>query len=456
MSMENGLFEKEPVTKAILKQAMPSVLGQIILVIYNMADTFFVALTGNDSMITAVTICMPAFMFLSAIANLFGIGGASVISRSLGMEDEQRAENTSAFSVWMCLIVTAVYLLGALVFRHSFVDFLGGTDPAVHTMACRYLIITVVLGGELTAMSNLVAHLLRSVGFSMKAGIGIALGGILNIVLDPLFMFVILPEGNEVMGAALATTLSNAAAFVYFAVLMAQKRNREVIFIKPSAGMFGSQIPKEVLSAGLPACLMTLFENLSFAVLNRLMDNVCTAAQAGIGVAKKINMLAHSLVRGMAQGVLPLLGYSFAAKNYRRMKKILRQTILISVSLACICTFVCFFFNQELTELFIRYDGPSKEYGEAFLKLLCIGAPFSACAYTMITFFQATGKGMRATLLALTRKGFLDIPLMFFLAKVWVDFGPVAATPITDVVCCVLAVILYGGFTRHLYRGTVR
>ena len=210
-----ALFEDEPIAAAIFKLAMPAVAGQIILVIYNMADTFFVGLTGSDAMITSVTVCMPAFMILSAIANLFGVGGASAISRAMGAGDRERAKHAAAFAFWGCMAVTAAYSLTVLLSADMVVDLLGGSNLTVHSHARAYLICTVAFGGLSTAFSGLMAHLLRAEGRSMQASIGIAIGGAANIALDPLFMFVLLSPGSEPLGAALATMLSNVISAMY-------------------------------------------------------------------------------------------------------------------------------------------------------------------------------------------------------------------------------------------------
>ena len=185
------LFEERPIVGAVLALAIPTVISQVILVIYNMADTFFIGLVGSDAMITAVTVCMPAFMFLSAISNLFGVGGASVIARALGAKDVGKARHTASFAFWGCVALTLVYSLGAFALLDAFVDALGGSAPGVHGYARRYLMVTVVIGGVATSLNALLGHLVRSEGRSMQAGFGIALGGVMNIALDPLFMFVI-------------------------------------------------------------------------------------------------------------------------------------------------------------------------------------------------------------------------------------------------------------------------
>lgn len=445
---EKELFERTPVFKAIATLALPSVMGQIILVIYNMADTFFVGMTGSDAMITAVTVCMPAFMFLSAISNLFGVGGASLISRMLGLQDKKSARSASAFAFWGCLAMTVLYALGVRIFLDGFVDLLGGTAAEVHGHARGYMLIAVIGGGAVTALNTLLSHLVRAEGRSMQASLGIIIGGVLNIALDPLFMFVILKPGNEVLGAALATMLSNCGALIYFAVFLIRNRSSMIFSVRPGKAMLSGGIPKNVISIGIPACLMTLCENISYAVLDKMMSVTGTATQAGIGVAKKVNMLAHCIVRGMAQGVLPLIGYNFAAGNKKRMRSTVYLSATMSVFISTLCMLACIFFSGPLISVFLQSGSESHLYGEKFLKILCIGAPFSACAYTVISFFQATGHMMKSLVLALLRKGILDIPLMYLLNQVVPIYGIVAATPTADVLCCVASVILFIVFIR--------
>ena len=446
---ERQLFEDCPVIRAIVRLAVPTVVGQIILVIYNLADTFFIGLTGSDAMLTAVTVCMPAFMVLSAISNLFGIGGASVISRALGEQDREKAKRTSTFSFWGCIGMTLLYSLAVWLFMDPFVDLLGGTNGAVHGYATGYLLCTVVIGGVATAMNMLLAHLIRAEGRSVQASVGIALGGILNVLLDPLFMFAVLPKGQETLGAAIATALSNLIAAVYFLILvLAKRKTPSVIRLGRFTGALKNGIPLDVLCAGLPAFLMTLLENISYAILDKLMSLCGTQMQAGIGVAKKVNMLAHCIVRGIAQGALPLIGYSFAAKKYRRMKHAVGLCTVFAVSAALMCMTANLLFSVPLIEIFIHNGAESVGYGAKFLCILCIGSPFSACAYTIISFFQATGKSLRSFLIAILRKGILDIPLMFILNTALPVYGIVWATPIADLLCCGAALTLIGLFLK--------
>lgn len=447
---EIELFERSSIDKAILDLALPTVVGQIILVIYNMADTFFIGRTANDAMLAAVTVCMPAFMFLSAVSNLFGVGGASVIARAMGERNDARAGRAASFAFWGCLLGAAVYSTGAFLTRDIFINLLGGADPAVHAYAVEYLTCTVVLGGTATATGMLLAHLIRAEGRAVYASAGIALGGVANILLDPLFMFVILPPGRETLGAAIATVLSNVVSLVFFIAVLARIRKKSLLSFRPSRQMLCNAIPGEILGAGIPACVMTLFENISYAALDKLMSLAGLEVQAGIGVAKKVNMMAHCIVRGISQGALPLIAYNYASKNHARMKESIRGANRMAVLLAALCMAVSLALSRQLVGIFIRHETPALSYGAAFLRILCVGAPFSAAAYTYISFFQAVGEGRRSFFLAILRKGIVDIPLMFLLGGLLPVYGSVAATPIADALCCLAAVILFRRFLKRM------
>ena len=435
------LFENKSPYAAVVRLALPAVVGQIILVLYNMADTFFVGLTRSDANVTAVTVCMPALMFLLAIANLFGVGGGAAFSRALGRRDLARCGNIAAHALLGCLLGALLYGVLCWLFLDAFADLLGAADPAVHALAARYLAVTVALGGVPTALSALFAHLVRAEGRSAQSSCGTILGGVLNMALDPLFMFVLLPRGNEVLGAAIATALSNLLSCLYFLAIL--RRGRTSLRFRYDRAAFSDGSARELLLTGLPACLMTLFENMSYAILSVNMAHWGVAAQAGTGVAKKINMLAHCAVRGIAQGVLPLLAYAFASGNRERMRRFLRISITASVSLSTLLMGAYLLFSQRLAGLFLP-AGKSQDLCAGFLRILCVGCPFSALGYTVISFFQAVNQGGKSFLLACLRKGAVDIPLMFLLKTCFGARGLIMATPLADMLCCVTAVLLLG------------
>lgn len=466
---KRDLFENQPILKAIISLAVPSIIGQLILVFYNMVDTFFIGLAANNmadkalgnALVAGVTISMPVYMILSAISNLFGIGAASVISRSLGKNNVNRARGSSQFAFYSTLMTTAIYCILIFLFSAPLASLLsGGNSPEAAKFAEEYIFYCVVLFGVPTAINTLFSHLLRAQGKAVHASIGIILGGVLNCALDPLFMFVIMPS-NPAAGAAIATGISNTIALLYYIILIIKQKREMIISIKFTNEMFQDEIPNEVIRVGIPACLMTLLENVSYMILDALVGSVIAekvmsdAALAGIGVAKKINMFAHSVVRGMSQGVLPIIGYNKASGNRKRMAKTVYVSGAISLSIAALTTVGSYIFAPSLSQIFVREELSIARAAE-FLRILCLGAPFSAVAYTVISFFQAVGKSWRSLILAILRKGILDIPMMFVLASIaqatHTTQGPeliIWATPIVDVICCAVAILLFQIYVKQ-------
>ena len=255
----------------------------------------------------------------------------------------------------------------------------------------------------------------------------------------------------------MATAFSNLLSCLYFLIMIRRgQRLDSTLRFAPrrhmAADAVRSGIASEILTTGLPACLMTLCENISYAVLDSLMMSAGMAYQAGVGVAKKINMLAHCMTRGMSQGVLPLIAYDFAAKQYRRMKKAIRYSALISVGLSAACMCICLAFADGLTGLFIPHAGLSLTMGARFLRILCLGCPFSAFAYTVISFFEAVEENAKSLLLAILRKGILDIPLMFLIHRMAGGAGIVWATPIADIACCITSALLFLRYLRRMEK----
>lgn len=469
------VFENKPILSAVLSLALPSILGQLILVIYNMVDTYFIGLAADqmvdkavgNALVAGVTICMPVYMILSAISNLFGIGAASVISRSLGKGNPERAKRASQFAFYSCLLVSAIYCLLIFIFVKPLTSVLSsGNSADVAKYAEQYILFSVVIFGVPTAINTLFSHLLRAQGKSVHASTGIAIGGVLNCVLDPLFMFVIMPK-NPAVGAAVATGISNTIALLYYVVLILVEKKTLVISVKFNKKMFQNGVPLEVIKVGTPACLMTLCENISYIILDSLVGSasldiaINDAALAGIGVAKKINMFAHCVVRGMTQGVLPLIGYNKTSGNKKRMYKTVYVSGAMSLGISLLSVLVFFLFSKELSSIFV-HESMAIEKAELFLKILCVGAPFSALAYTVISFFQATGKAWRSLILVTLRKGVIDIPLMFIFFSIALSETNargaeliVLATPLADVICFITSLILFFLYRRSTLNKTI-
>ena len=435
---EKYLFETAPVPKAVAALVIPTVVSQLITIVYNLADTFFVGRLGDETMVAAITLCLPIFMLLTATANLFGIGGASVMSRALGAGDGDKARRAASFAIWGSVIAAAVVAVVFAAFETPLLTAFGAEGMRLE-YAGDYLIYTVIGGAVPTVLSSVLAHLVRAEGKAAHAGIGLSLGGLLNVALDPLFIFD-QGLGMGVSGAALATLLSNIASAVYFAAVVLSSKNSVVTFRRVK-GAFGRAVSLNVLSIGLPACMMSLMTTCSNLTVNYLMAAYGDAAIAGIGVAKRINMASFAITQGITQGTLPLIGYNFSAGNSRRMRGTVVFMTACTLGFALISLTVSLCIPEQLIRAFID-DDPSVEYGARFLRIICYAVVSAAIGFVAMTVFQATGKKVRATVLSVLRKGRLDIPLMFILDPIFPATGIAMATPIADYTAAFVAIVL--------------
>lgn len=446
------LFESAPVPRAVWTMALPTVVTQLINIVYNFADTWYVGRTKDPAMVAALGVSFPIFVIMAAVANLFGIGGSSMISRSLGEKKPEKARHVFAFSFWFGMLAAAVYMTIMAVF-HSQIIMLVGGDGNDFQYVSQYIFWTMIIGAIPTVGNVLCGHLVRSIGASKEAGFGMSMGGILNIILDPLFMFVILPEGHEIEGAAIATMLSNTAAFLYFIIFILRHdrgEERGVVTLRIRDVSTKDHIPADVLMIGLPAALQTTLAMVSNIFANDLIRPYGSEAVAGMGVAKKINMIAFNTCMGMTMGILPLLGYCFGAKNFGRMKKIIRYTGTVILIFGLSCTAAFRIFAPTIVRFFID-ESESVRYGTAFLRVIAFAAPLAAGSYMINTVFQATGRKKASFLLSIMRKGIVDIPFMFVFRAFLGASGVCWATPFAETVSVFIAFLLY----RKLWR-TIR
>lgn len=445
MNENKELFEKTPVPKAVISLVVPTVISQLITVIYNMADTFFIGQVGDPDQVAAVSLCMPLFVLLTGMANLFGIGGSSMISRSLGEGKPEKAKRVSAFSIWTAGTAALAYGVFVYVLRGYILPAVGANE-ATYDFCSSYILWAVGIGAVPTVLSAALAHLVRAEGYSRQASFGMAMGGILNMILDPIFISLL---GFEIAGAAIATMLSNLAAVVYFVVLILRKREHTVLSFHPRFYTWGMRVPFEVLLVGLPSCMMNLMGVFSNIVMNRLMVSYCNEAVAGIGIAKKIDMLAFAIATGMSQGVLPLIGYNYSAKSFRRMMAAVKITFAYSPAAALVGMLFLLTCAGPIVRAFID-DPLTVQYGGLFQRIICITCPCVSVSMIVITLFQAVGKKVQPLVLSLLRKGILDIPAML-LMNLWIGVNGIAwATPIADFTAMLIAICLVIPFWNKL------
>ena len=442
------LFEKAPISRAVIALVAPTIISQIITVIYNMADTFFIGQMDDPNQVAASTLIMPIFMMLTGFANLFGIGGASLISRCLGLGNREKAQKCAAFSIWGSVAVGVVY--GLLVFASLplLLPFIGA-DASTYDYCCDYLVWTVTVGGIPTILSACLSHLVRAEGYSKEASLGIALGGIMNIILDPVFIFAL---GLGVAGAAIATMLSNVIATLYFVSLIYKNRTATVIRFSPRYVSLQYGIPREILLVGIPSFIMMLMGTVSNLCLNKVVVSYSNELIAGMGIAKRIDLLAFAVATGLTQGVLPLIAYNYGARNYPRMRAAIKTSFLYGLAASLVSTALLFFCATPIVRLFIN-NAETVAYGQYFLKVICVPTPAVVASMMIITILQATGKKLQPLCLSMLRKGVLDIPLMYLMNFLAASSGIPWATLIADVLTLGISVTLFFPYFKKLRTG---
>lgn len=294
------------------------------------------------------------------------------------------------------------------------------------------------IGAVPTVLNAELAHLIRSEGYSGQASLGVAFGGILNIILDPVFIFLL---RLEITGAAIATMFSNVAATVFFLLFLFKIRKNTVITPSPRYFTFANGIPPEVLTVGLPSFVMTLMSTISNLTLNKMISGYSNEAVAGMGIAKKIDLMAFAIAQGMSQGALPLIGYNYSSGNHKRMMSALKVLLMDCLVVAIGGMTLMFFGATSITRCFIS-DAATVEYGRTFLRIVCLACPTTALNFLAITFFQATGKKVQPLILSLLRKGGLDIPLMFLFNAMVGIRGIAWSTPLADLLALTVSVCL--------------
>ncbi|MCR5491649.1 MAG: MATE family efflux transporter, partial [Bacilli bacterium] len=278
------LLSSTPVFKAVIALSLPTMLSQVIAVIYNMADTLFIGRLNDPSQVAAVTFALPLAIIFNAVANLFGVGGSAFISHCLGRKDYESARKGSCFAIYCGVGLALVYSLIVFLFRDLLYSALGASGATLEHMS-NYVFYTVILGALPAVMNPLLAHLVRSEGASLQGSIGVGLGGVLNILLDPLFIFAF---NMEVAGAGLATLLSNCAACIYLIVYIVVKRRSTTINAVPSNFRCGMSNAREIIVAGLPNCIISIMASSSNMVTNYLFSPYGDQIVAGWGIAKRI------------------------------------------------------------------------------------------------------------------------------------------------------------------------
>ncbi len=445
------LFESEKISTAVLKLAIPTVLSSLVMTIYSLADTFFVGMLNDSVQNAAVTLSAPVLLAFNAINNLFGVGASSMMSRALGRKDYQSAYRSSSFGLY-CAFICSIAFSSLCFFFNDQLLVLIGADKTTMEATRGYLKWTVIAGAAPSILNVVFAYLVRAEGSAMHASIGTMSGCFLNIILDPIF---VLPQfldmGAE--GAGLATMLSNSFAVVYFIILVLSRGKNTYVAINPRYISWQKYIVIGVCAVGIPASIQNLLNVTGMTLLNNFTSEYGADAVAAMGIAQRLNNVPFSLANGFTQGVMPLVSYTFASGDHKRMKDAILFAAKIVISALLGVSIIYYAASPALIGIFME-SSTIVEYGTKFLRGFCLGIPLLAIDFLAVGVFQAVGKGMYSLAFAIMRKIVLEIPAIIFLNNIAPLYGLAYSQAMAESIMAVLAIITLIILMRKISRGT--
>ena len=422
------------IVKSVLKNIVPAMVSSLLMLLYNIADTFFIGQTDNDLMVAAVSLATPVFLLFMSFGTLFGVGGASLISRELGMGNRERACHASSFCIWSCVAVGILFMLFLWIFMDPILVVLGASSDTIGYTRSYLNIVTCC--GVFSMLVFCCSNLLRAEGKPTAAMAGTLIGNILNIILDPIL---ILGTGWGIRGAAAATVIGNICGAVYYIIYFA--RGKFSLSVRPKDFMFGDRICRNVLAIGIPASLTSILMSFSQIIANSMIAEYGDMPVAAYGVTGKVRMCFSVIGIGIGQGLQPMLAYCYGHKDTVRFRKSMNFTLLFSLVLFSAATVLCLIFTEPIVKLFLT-DESALNYGVEFTRAI-LTVTWSIGIYDVfLNTLQAMGAAGPSLLASVARQGIVYIPLLFILGRILGLYGLVYAQPIADIASLAMVFIL--------------
>lgn len=442
----SDIFENTPVPAAVRKLMIPTILGSLVMVIYSIADTYFVGLLNNPVQNAAVALSAPVLLAFNAVNNLFGIGSSSMMSRALGRRDFDTVKRSASFGFYGSVFSGLLLSSCCLIFQNPLLRLLGA-DAETMGATAGYMRWAIICGAVPSILNVVMAYLVRAEGAALHASIGTMSGCFLNMLLDPVF---ILPWGLDMgaAGAGLATCLSNCVACIYFLVLLFVRRGKTYINLHPRYLRIRREIVVGVCGVGIPASVQNLLNVTGMTILNNFVAAYGASAVAALGIAQKIYMLPMQIALGGTQGVMPLVSYSYSSKNSRRMEEAIRYVAKILVPSMLVIALGGWIFAGSLIRIFMQ----SEEivcYGTMFLRGFCACMPFMLVDFLAVGVLQGIGMGKKTLYFAILRKIVLEIPAIVVLNALFHASGITYAACVAEVILSVYGVILLTGILKR-------
>lgn len=435
MDKRKELFENAPVRKAVLTMAIPTVISMLVVVIYNMADTYFIGKTNDEMQVAAVSLATPVFMLFMALGNLFGIGGSSAVSRALGEKDFKRVKRISSFCCYSSLMVGVLMIIIFMTGMDKILALIQASENTIDY--AREYLTYVAFGGPFIMFSTTFGNIVRGEGSTKSAMVGNLIGTVVNIIFDPIF---IIGLDMGVKGAAIATVLGNVIASCFYVGYFIFKKNT-ALSIMPKYFYVKDKIAISVLAIGIPASLNNILMSLANILLNKVLVQYGDIPVAGMGVAMKANMMAVLLQIGLCVGIQPLIGYSYGAGNKKRLKAVYRFTALCTVILGTALTVILAVARESIISGFI--DKPDVvEIGIKMMMALQISCPILGIMFLNINTIQGMGKALPSLILTLCRQGVAFIPALYILDHFFGLNGAMYSQPAADFISIAISIVI--------------
>ena len=429
------IFDTEKLIPTYFKLAMPVVMGMVITLIYSLADTYFIAKTGDAMLVAGVSLCSPLFTALMAVGNIFGQGGSSLISRRLGAGKEDDVRRASAFCFYIsiaCGVIIAVILLAA---RGPMLTLLGASEKTQAYASGYYTVISAA--APLVILSFIHSNLIRTEGLSALSMIASVSGSVLNIILDPIFISVL---GWGAQGAALATVLGYAlsvALCLFFVLKKTRALSVDIRKAHVSRGELG-----QILSVGFTAAVTNIASSICVIFMNQFLLTYGEEKIAALGIVMRVTMIVQLILVGFSFGGVPLFGFLYGAQEKEKLARLVRFCRMFLCALALAESIAVFLLAPQLLRIFMEDPGIIAD-GTRMLRWQIPGMVFCAVVLLHTCLFQASGKALQALMLSLSRQGLLFIAVFLIATAIGKYDGFLTAQLIADALSAILALLLY-------------
>lgn len=437
---QQWLFREAPVWQAIFHMAIPAMISMLVVLLYNMADMFFVGQIGDNAQVAAVSLVSPVFTLTMAMGSLLGGGGSAVIARTLGQQDTEKVKCYSSLCCWASIAFGGIFGLILLLGSETVLRLLGA-NAEIWDYARTYMSILAV-GAPIMIFTSAYGNIIRAEGAVRQAMRGNLMSTVTNIVLDPIF---ILGLNMGVGGAAAATVIGNAVGAAYI-IHYVRKESTSLSFAwKDAIGKHGEL--GTILVTGLPNATSNTLTSVANAVANNLLVPFGTVAVAAQAASGKSTMMISMIQMGLCMGIQPLMAYNYGAQNTKRLQEIIRKIAILTLSVGLSLMFFCSVNSRFVINLFLK-DSEALELGQRMIRLRVLTGPFLGMFYISTNFLQASGKPKTATFVSLLRQGILLLPMLFVMNRLFGVTGNICAHIAADIGAAVMAVI----FAVRQYR----